>query len=853
MNTVLRALETLPTWRLALAALLTVGSYVALSGYEVLALSYAGRRLSYRRVTFATWVTYGLGQSLGFPVLAGGAVRARVYSRWGVGVADLARIVGFGAVTTWLGVVTVLGVAFVAQNHVVAEALGVSSGIVSTVGAAAVGSVLAYVTLSLAHRPPVKVWGHEISFPPPRIAFAQVALASVDWLLAAGVLFVLLPPSDRIPFAAYLALFCAAQVAGLVSHVPGGVGVFDAIMVAGLSRLGDGNALASIASLAAFRGVYYGAPLAIGGGLLAWSESEAVFDRWGTRAQSYVASHAPAILAIATFVVGAMLLFSSATPSLPGRSRVLDSVFISPVTESAYFLSALTGLSLLLISKGLQRRLDGAYLLTIPLLVAGIVFSLLKGLDYEEAIVAAMLLAALVPARRHFNRRASLLAEPFTASWLIGIVLVLSAAVWLAEFSSTHVLYAAGSWSHSTLTDGPPITLAATLAGVCCAAFVGATTLLRTVPPPLDVLGEGEANRVRELVATATHTPANLALVGDKGVLFSGDRKSFLMYGIAGRSWVAMGDPVGPALARPDLCRRFRTLACENGGRAVFYLVTPENLSMYIDMGFSVSKIGETALIPLDAFSLDGGSRKSLRRARKTAIEAGCVFSVLPAAQVGTVLSELRDVSDSWLASKHGKEKGFSLGYFDERYLQQCPIALVRRGEQVIAFANLWATADEAELSVDLMRYLPNAPPGIMDYLLTEILLWGKTRGYRVFDLGMAPLAGLETGETAPVWSRFAALISTRSTPFYNFEGVRRYKEKFDPTWHGRYIAVPAGMHPTIALADVARLVTGLRRSRPKIARVFRQIPPTPYAKTPSDSVDDVRRSLQREKGHHAG
>ena len=70
------------------------------------------------------------------------------------------------------------------------------------------------------------------------------------------------------------------------------------------------------------------------------------------------------------------------------------------------------------------------------------------------------------------------------------------------------------------------------------------------------------------------------------------------------------------------------------------------------------------------------------------------------------VLSELRDVSDSWLASKHGKEKGFSLGYFDERYLQQCPIALVRRGEQVIAFANLWATADEAELSVDLMRYL---------------------------------------------------------------------------------------------------------------------------------------------------
>ncbi len=812
MNAVLHALATLPAWRIAIAALLTLGSYVALSGYELLALSYAGWRLPYRKVTLATWVTYGLGQSIGFPILAGGAVRARIYARWGIGIADLARIVGFGAVTMWLGVVTVLGIAFLSQNHVVAAALSVSSALVAAIGAAATGSVLAYVTLSLAHRPPVTVWGHEISFPPPRIALAQVALAAVDWLLAAGVLYVLLAPSDRIPFAAFLALFCAAQVAGLVSHVPGGLGVFDAIMVAGLGRLGDGNAIASIASLAAFRGVYYVAPLAIGGGLLAWSESKAVFDRWGTRAYSFVTSHAPAILAVATFAVGAMLLFSSATPSLPDRSRILDRVFISPVTESAYFLSTLVGLALLLISRGLQRRLDGAYILTIPLLVAGIVFSLLKGLDYEEAIVLAMLLAAFVPARRHFSHRASLLAEPFTVSWLIGIALVLSAAVWLAMFSSTHVLFSADSWSHSALIGGTPITLAATLGGVCCAALVGAMTLLRTVPPPVAVPSAIDQDQLREVVATAAHTAANLALVGDKGVLFSDDRKSFLMYGIAGRSWVAMGDPVGPSGARPDLARRFRALARENGGRAVFYLVTPENLSTYIDMGFSVNKIGETALIRLDTFSLDGASRKSLRRARKTALEAGCAFSVVPAAGVGALLSELRDVSNSWLASKRGKEKGFSLGYFDERYLKQCPTAVVRRDGRMVAFANLWGTAGEAELSVDLMRYSREAPRGIMDYLLSEILLWGKARGYLVFDLGMAPLAGLETGDSAPVWNRLAALMFRRAHRFYNFEGVRKYKEKFDPTWQGRYIAVPTGMHPTLALADVARLVIGLRR-----------------------------------------
>ena len=819
MTAILHALVSLPAWRIAIAALLTLASYVALSGYELLALSYAGRRLTYGRVTLATWVTYGLGQSIGFPVLAGGAVRVRIYSRWGIGIADLARIVAFGAVTMWLGIVTVLGFAFVSERGVVARALSVAPAIVGLLGAAAMICVVAYVGFSLARRPALIVRGHEISFPPPRIALPQVATAVADWLLAAGVLYVLLPPWDRIAFIPFVALFAAAQVAGLASHLPGGIGVFDGIMLAVLApNLGE-SAIGVAASLAAYRVIYYGAPLAVGGALLVWLEFSPALKRWTTRPRAYAAAHTPTILAIATFALGAILLFSSATPALPERSRILDRVFISPVTESAYFLSTLVGLGLLFISRGLQRRLDGAYLFTIPLLALGIVFSLLKGLDYEEATALAILLVTLLPARRHFRRRASLVAEPFTVSWMMGTALVLSAAVGLAIFSSTHVLFSADSWSHTALTGGTPFTLATTLGAVCCAALIGAMTLLRMVPPPLDVPDGIEASQVREVVATATHTAANLALVGDKGVLFSDDRKSFLMYGIAGRSWVAMGDPVGPARARSDLARRFRTLARENGGRAVFYLVTPDNLAMYIDMGFSVAKIGETALIPLGTFSLDGGSRKSLRRARKTAIEAGCTFSVAPAAEVAALLRELREVSNSWLASKRGKEKGFSLGYFDERYLQQCPIAVVRSGTRVVAFANIWAGADEAELSVDLMRYSPDAPAGIMDYLLSEILLWGKARGYRVFDLGMAPLAGLETGGSAPVWNRFAGLMFRRARRFYNFEGVRKYKEKFDPIWEGRYVAVPAGMHPTLALADVARLVIGLRRPSPRARR----------------------------------
>jgi phosphatidylglycerol lysyltransferase len=814
MSAVLHALATLPAWRIAIAAILTLGSYVALSGYELLGLSYVGRRLSYRRVTQATWVTYGLGQSIGFPVIAGGAVRLRMYARWGIGIPDIARIVAFNAVTMWLGVITVLGFASVSQSGVVAGVLSVAPGIVKAIGMAAITCVLAYVSLSIAHRPALKIRGHEVAFPRPRIALAQVATSVADWLLAAGVFYVLLPPAARIAFVPFVAVFLAAQIAGLASHLPAGIGVFDGIIVAALAHAENASAVGVIASLAAYRAIYYVAPLAVGGALLAWLECSGAVKRCTAPVRGFATAHASAILAVATFAVGAMLLFSSATPELSNRERIVDQIFTSPVTESAYLLSTLVGLALLLISRGLKRRLDGAYLLTIPLLALGIVFSLLKGLDYEEATALGILLVAFLPAHRFFQRRASLIAERFTVSWVIGITLVLSAAIGLAIFSSTHVLFSAQSWSYTTLTEGTPLTLAATLGGVCCAALIGAMTLLRTVPPPLAVPDGAEVGEVREVVATATHTAASLALVGDKGVLFSDDRKSFLMYGVAGRSWVAMGDPVATVRARSDLARRFRTMAREHDGRAVFYLVTPENLPMYIDMGFSVHKIGETALIPLGTFSLDGGSRKWLRRARKTAAEAGCTFSVVPAKEVGAMVRELREVSNSWLASKRGKEKGFSLGYFDERYLRQCPIAVARRDGRVVAFANLWTGAGEAELSVDLMRYSPDAPAGIMDYLLSEILLWGKERRYRVFDLGMAPLAGLETEGSAPVWNRLALMVVRRGHRFYNFEGVRKYKEKFDPIWEGRYMAVPAGMHPTLALADVARLVMGLRKDR---------------------------------------
>jgi phosphatidylglycerol lysyltransferase len=231
---------------------------------------------------------------------------------------------------------------------------------------------------------------------------------------------------------------------------------------------------------------------------------------------------------------------------------------------------------------------------------------------------------------------------------------------------------------------------------------------------------------------------------------------------------------------------------------------------LYIDLGLTLLKLGEEAIVPLTQFSLEGGARKRLRRTRMEVAErGGATVEIVPPESVPRILPALRVVSDAWLLSKGTREKRFSLGYFDERYLCNFPIAVVRVRDEIVAFANLLLGAPGTEASVDLMRYTPSAPRSVIEYLFIEILLWAKERGYERFSLGMAPLAGLETRALAPLWSRAGAFVYRHGEHFYNFQGLRLYKEKFDPVWEGRYLASPRGLVLPRVLANVASLISG--------------------------------------------
>jgi phosphatidylglycerol lysyltransferase len=281
------------------------------------------------------------------------------------------------------------------------------------------------------------------------------------------------------------------------------------------------------------------------------------------------------------------------------------------------------------------------------------------------------------------------------------------------------------------------------------------------------------------------------------------------MFGVSGRTWVAMGDPIGPPEQQEALAWRFRELADRHGARAVFYEVSDQALPIYLDLGLDLRKLGEAGRVPLPGFSLEGKRRSDLRQARNRMGRDGCRFELLAPAEVAPLLDELQAVSDDWLRAKNAREKRFSLGFFDRDYLRRLPLAVVRRGDSVIGFANVWPSEARQECSIDLMRYRADAPKGVMDFLFAELMLWARDQGYQWFSMGMAPLSGFEHHRLAPLWNRLGALLFRHGEHFYNFQGLREFKDKFDPEWEPRYLAAPGGLVTPLVLTRIASLVSG--------------------------------------------
>jgi phosphatidylglycerol lysyltransferase len=809
LHDIFHELRSIPPSAVGAALVITALSYWTLSFYDFLALRYLRKTLPYARMVFTSFIAYAFGHNLGLAAFTGAAIRLRLYASAGLTAIDVVTVQGFCSLTSAIGLATLGGLSLLLEPEQLRAAVHLPAWWTRASGVMLLSAVAGYAICSIFIRRPLEVRGWQLRIPRPAIAFPQIALGLVDLGIASAVLYVLLPPAANISFLAFLGAYAAAVTVGIISHVPGGIGVFETVIILAVPQV---PASVLLGSMLVYRAVYYLVPLAVAALLFGAKELEArraSIARAHELASLYIAPVVPQVAGTLIFVAGVVLLVSGATPAVDSRLYALLHVLPLAVLEVSHLAGSAIGLGLIVLARALFRRVQAAYHISFWLLVGGIIASLLKGLDFEEAIVLAVVLGVLTLGRRAFYRPTSILEERFTPIWAVSVAGVIAAAIWILLLAYRHVEYSGELWWTFALDANAPRGLRAAFVTVTLATTFLLLTLLQPARPEPAVANEEDLERARKIINKSDLTIANAALSGDKRLLFNETGDAFVMYQVNGRSWIALGDPVGPRAKCEELVWRFRELSDHHGGRTVFYQARGERLPLYVDLGLAALKIGEEARVPLHDFALEGPARADLRQARSRATRGGASFEIVQPENLPAIMPALRKISDAWLTEKSTAEKRFSVGAFSEKYVSNFPVAVVRSEGTPSAFANLWPSGTRDELSIDLMRFGPDAPRGAMDYLFIELMLWAKAQGFKWFNLGMAPLAGLERHPLAPAWHRVGNFVFRHGEHFYNFEGLRRYKAKFDPVWEPRYLVAPGGVALPRILIDVSVLIAG--------------------------------------------
>lgn len=623
------------------------------------------------------------------------------------------------------------------------------------------------------------------------------AIGWLDWSLAALTFLACLRASGTaIGAAPLMESFFLGQALGVLSLVPGGFGSSDAFWIAHLPL---SESLAA-AVLICYRGIYYIAP---------WAIASLLLLSWVTKRAQRRLEIARRIVAGLVGGGGVLIMLSSALPALRVRLPLIEQFVPLPLVEAGHLAAATAGLLLLVLARGLSRGYRASFRLTLILLAVAGSGAILKGLDWEEATVLALLGVATWSQSSLFDR-------PTRGDrWIEGNdlwVAVAAVTVFVVFGTLSHRITSIPweRWTHVGYRNEAARFLR-TAASLGLALGAGAVYVLLRPAVPFRRLDRGEIQQAlaRHRALGESTTPLMVA-TGDKAVFVDGAR-GFCLYRTIGPYLVVFSDPVVPGSAdRGAFLDALFAMAGELDRRPVFYQVSLDWIPALHDRGYDFFKLGEEAYVPMDRVTLEGGAGKMYRQVLRRAERDGVQFRLLDPGQVAGRLPELREVSNDWLHSRGLSERQFSIGSFDDDYLRTFPCAIVEDtgSGRTLAFANLLEGPQGRELSVDLMRHRSDGPH-VMDFLFTSLLLHAKASGYRTFNLGMAPLSSVGDQRGAHARERMARLLFQRGSHFYNFQGLRAYKDKFSPDWVPRYMAYQQAWEWPVAIAYVSALIAG--------------------------------------------
>ena len=624
---------------------------------------------------------------------------------------------------------------------------------------------------------------------------------------------------QEISIGALVAGFAIGVLFWIVSITPQGIGVVEGAMALVFVSLGVPAPQATVIAVA-FRALTFWLPLGIG----------ALSLRRLTQGQPQLAGRSDDWkvhgLALLVAVMGVINVLSAVTPSLPTRLEPLRRLFPLVVRHGSHLAAALAGFALLLIADGLWRRKRLAWALAIATLLVSAVAHMIKGLDYEEAVLALVLVLPLLACRPLFHARSDL---PSVRRGLVtllaafGFTLVYGTAGFYLLDHHFRIAYALGPAVRQTAIlftqfydpGFEPTTVFSRyfadsiyLVGLVTTGYA-LLMLLRPVLLRQPATPEARRRAVGVVEAYGRSSLARMTLFDDKSYFFS-PGGSVVAFVAKGRAALALGDPIGPPEDVEASVQGFQRLCSGNDWHPVFYQVLPDHLDVYRRAGFVSLCVGQEAIVDLPGFSLEGHEHKDFRNAVHRLARSGFRAEVQAPPIATRLLNELRQVSDEWLTLVHGTEKRFSLGWFDDDYIRHSSLITVTSSENTVAaFANIVPEYRLNEASLDLMRHRRGAPPGTMDFLFVSLIDWARSKGYDSFNLGLSSLAGVGDEPQDPTLEKALHFVYEHVNSFYNFKGLHGFKAKFNPRWSPRYLIYPGATSLPIILAGIARADSG--------------------------------------------
>ena len=512
------------------------------------------------------------------------------------------------------------------------------------------------------------------------------------------------------------------------------------------------------------------------------------------------------LLALIVLCSGIVNLLSVMSPALPERAAILREIFPLVFIHLSRFFTLLTGFTLVILSINIYKRKKRAFQIALLLSILSVFFYLAKGLDYEEATLSVILIVLLWISRNSFTVKSSIptlgwgflrMSVALVAALLYGI-----AGFWFLDTREFGINFTIGESVKQTvaflmLLSDPEIVPRThharwfldslnTMTGMAIlyalfAIFRPVVYRFKTLP---------QERKLAENI-TAQYGRSGLDFFKfwhDKSYFFSRSQQSFISFRVGGGYAVVLGDPVGPGSEIEPIIQQFIEYCTNNDWRVAFHQTLPDFLPVYKKLGFRKIKIGDDAIVDLTTFNLEGKEAKKLRHAVNQLEKRGIRLARYDPPLSTEVMSQLQQVSDAWLQIPGRRERTFTLGLFEYNYVRSTAVyAAVDPSGKILAFMNSIPSFCKGEATIDLMRHLPDAAPGIMDFLFIKVFFARKEEGFQRFSLGMAPMAGFGEHEEASAEERAVHYFMQQLHFLFSYQGLLHYKSKFATIWEPRY------------------------------------------------------------------